>query len=246
MGLFLASEIEPMSLKHYRHLQEHFHYLIRNKVLEAGSKLPSEREIGEQFKLTRVTVRQALQNLEMEGVIYRQNRRGWFVSPPAVVYDPAAHLSFNIYVTEQGYEPHTEKLQQVVEPADGDIAEKMGIKKGTPILFLHRRRYIDQRPVLIEKMYINISLLPGIEDEDLTQSLSQLLQKKYNMSYRDMDLSFKSTSLPEDATNALGVALGQSGLNIERINYTCDKQVLEVDYEYWRHDAVAIQIAVRD
>ncbi|PYF79523.1 GntR family transcriptional regulator [Marinomonas alcarazii] len=235
-----------MSLKHYRHLQEHFHSLIRNKVLEAGSKLPSEREIGEQFKLTRVTVRQALQSLEMEGMVYRQNRRGWFVSPPAVVYDPAAHLSFNIFVTEQGYTPHTEKLQQTLVAADSEVATKMNLAVGTPVLFLHRRRYIDNRPVLIEKMYINTTLLPGIEEEDLTQSLSQLLARKYQMSYRDMDLSFKATSLPEEATSALGITAGQSGLNIERINYTQDKQVLEIDYEYWRHDAVTIQIAIRD
>lgn len=230
----------------YRHLQTYFKDLIRQKTLKAGTKLPSEREIGEQFKLTRVTVRQALQNLEAEGLIYRQNRRGWFVTPPAVIYDPASHLSFNLYVSKQGGIPHTEKLMQQVEPATAEIAQLMGIQEHTPILFLHRRRYIDQRPVLIEKIYINIDLLPGIEKEELSQSLGQLLKQKYQLEYRDMDLVFKSTSLPSHAANDLGISTGQAGLHIERINYTSDKKVLEIDYEFWRHDAMTIKISLRD
>lgn len=233
-----------MANSQYRALQRHFSDLIERKVLEAGAKLPSERGIGEAFKLTRVTVRQALQNLEAEGLIYRQNRRGWFVTPPAVIYDPASNLSFNLYVTEQGHVPHTEKLLQQVEPASAEIAQLMCIKEGTPVLFLHRRRSIDQRPVLIEKMYINIELLPGIENEDLSQSLSLILQQKYQRQYRDMDLSFKSTSLPSHAANDLGISTGQAGLHVERINYTTDKDVLEIDYEFWRHDAVSIKISI--
>ncbi|MEP0073471.1 MAG: UTRA domain-containing protein, partial [Marinomonas sp.] len=207
---------------------------------------PSERELGEQFKVSRVTVRQALQHLEAEGVIYRQNRRGWFVTPPAVIYDPAKHLSFNLYVSKQGYTPHTDKLMQQVEPANKEIAQLMSIEKGAPILFLHRRRYIDRRPVLIEKMYINIDLLPGIENEDLTQSLSQLLLNKYQHQYRDMDLSFTATALPEHVAKDLATSTGQAGLHVKRINFTDDKKVLEIDYEFWRHDAVKIEISIRD
>lgn len=230
----------------YHQIQTYFAELIAQKELVAGSKLPSEREIGELFKVTRVTIRQALQNLEAEGLIYRQNRRGWFVTPPAVTYNPASHLSFNLYVSEQGCSPSTDKLAQQMQPADAYIASLMGIAEGTPILFLHRRRYIDQRPVLIEKMYINTEFLPGIEQEDLTQSLSQLLQQNYNLSYQDMDLSFKSTSLPSHAAKDLGIPAGQPGLQIERINYIENQQVLEVDFEFWRHDAVNINIAIRD
>ncbi len=240
-----------MSTHHYHQLQDYFRNLIEQKTLPSGSKLPSERDIGEQFKLTRVTVRQALQNLEAEGLIYRQNRKGWFVTPPAVVYNPSSHLSFNLYVTEQGFVPHTEKLMQQIEPANAQIAQLMNIPINTPVLYLHRRRCINQRPVLIEKMYINPALIPGIEDEDLTQSLSQLLKNKFQREYRDMDLAFKATSLPSSATKDLGISAGQPGLHIERINYindkdTDDKQVLEIDYEFWRHDAVTINIAVRD
>ena len=94
--------------------------------------------------------------------------------------------------------------------------------------------------------YINFNFLPGIEKEELSQSLGELLKRKYQLAYRNMDLSFKSTSLPAHAANDLGISTGHAGLHIERINYTSDQKVLEVDYEFWRHDAMSIKIALRD
>jgi len=68
--------------------------LIEAGVLAPQSKLPPERAVGDAFGITRMTIRQALFQLEAEGLIYRQNRRGWFVSPPRLRYDPTANLSF--------------------------------------------------------------------------------------------------------------------------------------------------------
>ncbi|MEO9274596.1 UTRA domain-containing protein [Marinomonas sp. 5E14-1] len=235
-----------MTEKHYRYLQQYFHDLILKKKMPYETKLPSERELAEQFKVSRVTARQALQHLEAEGLIYRSNRRGWFVTPPAVIYDPANNVSFNLYVTEQGYTPHTEKLMQQIESANHKIALLMNIPLGAPVLFLHRRRYINQRPVLIEKLYVNVDLLPGIEHEDLTQSLGQILRTKYQSPYRDMDLSFKATALPDNEAKDLSTSTGQAGLQIERVNFSDDKSVLSVDYEFWRHDAVTIEISIRN
>ena len=50
--------------------------------------------MGAAFGITRMTIRQALFQLEAEGLIYHLNRRGWFVSPPRLGYDPTANLSF--------------------------------------------------------------------------------------------------------------------------------------------------------
>ncbi len=233
-----------MNASHYRLLQQHFQYLISQQALKPGERLPSEREIGEQFSLTRITVRQALQVLEAEGLIYRQNRRGWFVSPPAVVYRPAERQSFFDYVAAQGLQPRTEVLSQVVAQADARQAALLQTERGTRLVELRRRRFIDDRPVLIEQILMNAALLPGIEKEDLTQSLTHLLRSRYGQTYHAMDLAFRSTALPLGAAHDLGIAAGLPGLQIERVNYAVDGRVLEVDHEFWRHDAVTIRIGV--
>ena len=54
---------------------------INGKLLLPLQKLPSERELSELFSITRISVKSALDSLEIEGLIYREDRRGWFVSP---------------------------------------------------------------------------------------------------------------------------------------------------------------------
>ena len=238
--------MQSPSENQYRQLHQHFSYLINQGALQAGDKLPSEREIGDQFRLTRITVRQALQTLEADGMIYRLNRRGWFVSPPALHYNPAKWQSFMEYTANQGFTPTTELLGQALVPADARLAELFKFDKGTRLLHLHRRRSVDGRPVLIEHIYINPGLLPEIEKEDLSQSLTTLLQRNYGESYHSMDLTFKSTALPSDAAQDLSIPTGLPGLHIQRTNFRKDGEILEVDFEYWRHDAVEIELSMKD
>lgn len=68
----------------------------------AGGKLPSERALSEQFATTRITLQEALGQLEAQGVIYRQVRRGWFISPPRLIYNPLQRSHFHAMAQQQG------------------------------------------------------------------------------------------------------------------------------------------------
>src|SRR3990167_6439970 len=71
---------------------------IEHGLLPSGSQLPAERKLSEVFDTTRITLREALGQLEAEGLVYREERRGWFVSPARVTYNPRS-------------EEHTSELQ---------------------------------------------------------------------------------------------------------------------------------------
>ena len=79
---------------YYMRFRNHFAAAIEAGTLPPGTKLPPERALAEEFSITRVTVHQALVRMEAEGLIFREERRGWFVSPPRVRYDPTANTSF--------------------------------------------------------------------------------------------------------------------------------------------------------
>lgn len=68
-------------LPHYLQIKEQLQARITRGALQAGDKLPSERELCAIFSTTRVTVRESLAQLEATGAIYRADRRGWFVTP---------------------------------------------------------------------------------------------------------------------------------------------------------------------
>ena len=62
--------------------------------LPPGTRLPSERQLQADSGAARGTIREALFQLEAEGLIYRRDRSGWYVSPPAVTYDPTRWYGF--------------------------------------------------------------------------------------------------------------------------------------------------------
>lgn len=89
---------------------------LANQILAGGlapnDKLPSERLLGELYGTTRVTIREALVQLEANGLIYREDRRGWFVTPPRFSLNPRRTSNFHQIVREQGGEPRTELLEK--------------------------------------------------------------------------------------------------------------------------------------
>jgi DNA-binding GntR family transcriptional regulator len=118
-----------------------------------GTRLPSERQLQTEIGTARGTIRQALAQLEAEGLIYRRDRSGWYVSPPAVTYDPTRWAGFMCYVLEQGRVPGTETLDKHVIPANAGLADIFRIAPGSPLFLIERRRTIDGRPVLIAHRY---------------------------------------------------------------------------------------------
>ena len=124
---------------------------LKDGITTPGGKLPSERELGELLGIKRMTLRQALLNLEAESKIFRKDRKGWFVTQPRFNYSPELSASFQRAAIEQGREPSwgfTEKsrtsdtpetLAPIASPAGGRWKDiKFSITKHILILKLLR------------------------------------------------------------------------------------------------------------
>lgn len=144
----------------YLRVRDHLAAQIAKGLLTPSTRLPSERILAEEHDTTRVTTRLALAQLEAEGRIYRSNRRGWFVSPPRLIYKPTHDYSFSENVTAQGRVPATETLDVTSTHTNSWLATRTGMAIGDPIVWLRRRRQIDGRPVLVENIYLNPKRLP--------------------------------------------------------------------------------------
>ncbi|MCP5961059.1 GntR family transcriptional regulator, partial [Klebsiella pneumoniae] len=92
-----------------------------------------ERVLSEQFQTTRVAAREALLALETDGLIYRLDRRGWYVRSPRIIYHPQSTKNFNQFVIEQGYEPSTEVISSELTQATSWDAKHLKVEKGHPI-----------------------------------------------------------------------------------------------------------------
>ncbi|TAJ70207.1 MAG: UTRA domain-containing protein [Phenylobacterium sp.] len=213
--------------------------------LKAGERLPSERQLQVGGGVARGTVREALFQLEAEGLIYRKDRSGWYVSPPPVVYDPTRWEGFMSYVEAQGRRPATETLSKTEIACDGMLAQIFSRPVGAPMYWIRRRRSIDDRAVLIESIVVDASLAPGLIDHDLDGSLTSVLKSIYGIGVARNKVDMRPCALIRGEAEALRVKSGLPGLSVERTCYDAQGRVVEFDREYWRHDALKVSVDIR-
>lgn len=219
---------------------------INGKLLLPLQKLPSERELSELFSITRISVKSALDSLEIEGLIYREDRRGWFVSPPRVKYNPLSRCHFHQMISEQERIAETQLLDVKSMMAPSNIATILELSELTLIHVIERLRYIDGRAVLFVENCLISEFFTDILSENLSQSLTTLYEKKYGFKNSRSHFDFIPTSAPEHVAHALNIRPGQQILKICRVNYNQHHQIIDCEFEYWRPDAVIISIDNRE
>ena len=230
---------------HYLSIRDHIVRRIYGGDLPAGIKLPSERQLQAGTGIARGTIREALFQLEAEGLIYRRDRSGWYVSPAPIVYDPTRWAGFITYVSEQGRTPATTTLAAELAPAPPTAAEVFGVQPGAPLYALRRRRSIDGRPVLIEDIWVSPDLAPGLLRFSLDGSLTQILKREYGVSVTRNRVDMWPCALTKTEASALAAKPGTPGLAVARTSFDAAGRVVEYDREYWRHDAMRIHVDIR-
>lgn len=226
----------------YLALRDQIALNIEMGKLPPGTRLPSERQLQSGTGTARGTIREALFQLEAEGLIYRRDRSGWYVSPPAVTYDPTRWAGFMTYVREQGRIPATETLAKGSAPATSVLADIFRVAPGAPLHGIDRRRTIDGRPVLVERITVDPALAPDLLSHSLDGSLTHILTTHYNVSVARNRVDMRPCALVKEAADGLGVKSGTPGLLVVRTSFDASGRVVEYDQEYWRHDAIRIHV----
>ncbi len=212
----------------------------------ADQRLPVERELAALFGCTRITLREALQQLESEGHIYRENRRGWFVSALRVRHDPTSIAGFMQYVAAQGGTPRTELLSARRQPAGATLARQLELDDAQAEVFvLQRRRWIGRRAVLLETNALLAAWAPTLLDHDLAGSLSAVLGQRLGLRQARSRLSMYPATLGAEQAALLQSTAGTPCFRLQRVSYAADGRAVEFDIESWRHDVLEVTVEVQ-
>ncbi|MGB2080082.1 MAG: phosphonate utilization transcriptional regulator PhnR [Vibrio sp.] len=214
---------------------------IETGLLTPKQKLPSERQLAESFATTRVTLREALSLLEAEGKVYREDRRGWFISPQPLVYDPTQTLNFTRMAQAQGRVPKTELINAQLVLANKKAAALLKLAPFSKVYQVDRVRYLDGRPVVYVTNFIKPELFPNLLDHDLSQSLTGIYRQHYQHHYQKIRYRVGASSLLGEVAQALRATSGTPATLVERVNFNAQGDLMDCDLEYWRHDAMCIE-----
>ena len=216
---------------------------IAQGVIGPNQKLPSERDLVDRFSSTRITVREALVKLETEGVIYRSNRRGWFVSPPRLQYDPSTRINFYNLAAQQGRVPSTQLLTLKKIKGPVSIREKFGLLQSKEKLIEATRvRFLEERPVLFEQIYVLESQFPGLNKGHLEGSFTKVMDETYGYKITSESNRIRVAALYDEGAEILQLNAGAPCVNIHRQRNDKQGNLIEYDVEFWVHSALEISI----
>jgi GntR family transcriptional regulator len=211
-------------------------------ALPPGAALPSERELAERYRLARMTVRSEIERLTAEGLVYRLQGRGTFVSEPRVA-QAGALSSFTEDMVARGLSPGSTVLSSDVAEADGFLAAALKLAPGDPVFRLDRVRTADGQPVAIEQAFLALSRFAGIEDVDFTaESLFTVLSERFGVSLRDARQRVVAAAIGPDEAPLLGVPEGEPGLRFHTVAWDGDGVPAYFAASLYRGDRYEIEL----
>ena len=208
-------------LPRYYQLKEIMREKIRVGEWKPGDLIPSERELGELYGISRMTARQAIMELVNEGLFYREQGKGTFVSQHKITQQLIHLTGFTEDIKARGQRPGTRVLSAAMCPADEETASRLRIEVGQMIYCLHRIRLADGEPLAVERSHLSFSGCERLLEEDFAQhSLYRTLEAKYGIMLVEAEQELEASVVGEDEAHLLNLAVGSPVLLTRRTTYT--------------------------
>ncbi|MBA4493242.1 GntR family transcriptional regulator [Paenactinomyces guangxiensis] len=220
----------------YYQLKQWLTEQIERGELRPGDAIPSERELSEQFEISRMTVRQALLELVNEGKLVREKGKGTFVAEPKINQGLLKLTSFSEDMRSRGMKPGARLIHVNVEDVTPKLEDTLQIKGGS-IISITRLRLADDKPMAIETSHLPLSQFPELRQQDLhDQSLYQFLEHYYGItiSYASQTIEVGMPSPRE--RELLQIREGVPVLRTERITYDENRSPIEFVQSSYRGD----------
>lgn len=211
-------------------------------------RLPSENDLMSSFGVSRITVRQALSDLENEQLIFKVPGKGAFVSRPKPFQQLARLQGFAEAMANLGRETFNRLVSIDTVAADSVVAARLMVPEGSPLTEIRRVRHADRQPISLDVTYVRRDLGERLGREDLaTRDIFVIIENDYAIPLCHADLSIDAVAADAPLARQLGVDTGAPILRMERLTWTRAGQPIDFEYLYYRGDSFNYQVrAERD
>ena len=214
---------------------------ISSGALKIGDLLPSEAELCRALDISRNTARQAIGELEDEGLVVRKRGKGTFVADPNS-NRRGVRYSFTTEVSSLGKTPSSTLVDFGVVIPTRAICQRMDLQEGTHVYCFTRIRNVDGEPLILETSYYPQYIYPNLTREMVqTHSFYSLLYHVGITPFSAED-SYESVILDAPRASLLGVEPGSCAFYHQRRTRTEDGRIYEYTCSYIRADRVTLDV----
>lgn len=247
MDLKLARPIDrKTAMPYYAQLKQIVIEAVEAQQLGQGSLLPGDNELADHFGLSRSVVRQALAELEAEGVITRHRGKGTYLASKKVSEGLADWTGGLVDdATRRGAHVTSRILRCELILADAYIAERLRLKNNIPVVLLERVRFLDGEPWTHTTSWIPAHIAPGLERIDFTdQSLYHVLRERYHLTFGRVSRSIEATVAGEVTGEYLGISAHAPVLRLTSVLHDANGIPIETFVAFHRGDRSRFDVEI--
>ena len=203
----------------------------------SNQRLPSERELSTRFKVSRMTVRQALLELARDGTIYTRVGKGTFVADHKIDQQLRALTGFSQDVRARGGKPASRVLEARVVPAMPDVAAALRVAPEAEVILLSRLRLSDGIPLAVETAYLPFARFPKLLHHNFArESLYDVLETEYKLTLTQAEQSIEAALASAREIELLRLTPPAAVLRMQRLTLTADSVPVEYVHSVYRGD----------
>jgi len=200
---------------------------VRAEDLAPGARVPGDNELCRSLGVSRSVVRQALAELETEGVVVRVKGRGTYVARPRTTEHLVARLTgLHEEMSARGVSVTSTVRRQEVVPADDVVAAALELEVGAPVLVLERLRHVAGEPWVLTTTHLPTDVAPELEHVDFTeQSLYGVLESRYGVRLTHGRRSVEAVPASEETARLLALRPGDPLLRLRSTTWAGERPV---------------------
>jgi GntR family transcriptional regulator len=239
MSIVTGALDRALPLPLYHQLQSVLKAEIETGKRRPDEQLPNETKLAELYGVSKITVRQALQELAELGYIRREQGRGTFIARRKFDEGPRELTSFTEEMRRHALSPTSRILGQRVAEAEVRVATALKLPARSRVFVIKRVRLADGEPISVQTAHIPAALVPGLRLDE-GASLYEVLQTKYQLYAARARETYSAAAASAAMAELLGVPAGSPVFAVERVTLLPNEKPFEFVHSTIRGDKYSI------
>ncbi len=210
---------------------------IESGELKPGQRLPTERALSETLGVNRMTLRQALGKLELEGHLDRRQGAGTFVARPKIERQAGRLVPFSRGMRRRGYRPGARMVVFERQPVTLALARSLHLPADALVYLVRRVRLVNREPAMLETFWMPVKRFPRLERFNIrTRSVYEILETEYDVRVSRARQSLEPVVASEYEARLLGVETGAPLMLEERLAFDQRGRPIDFGKDLYRGD----------
>jgi GntR family transcriptional regulator len=232
----MSSNSQNLPIPMYFRIQQAILEQIQRGELKPGQQLPTEAELAQQYQVSRITAKRAMDELVHQGRAFRQQGRGTFVAQTRI-RDISGFGSFSEDIRARGMVPGARVLVSKEIDPEPDVRDRLHLAEGEQVTMFKRLRMANDEPVAVETAFLPSRFFPGLVNENMNdKSLYSILAEKYQIAPTWADAEIEAREATKDEASLLKLGKKKFVLEARRVTFAANYDVIETVDSVYRGD----------